>query len=393
MELEEILTRGVAEIIDRAELERRLRSGEKLRLKQGFDPSRPNLHIGHAVGLRKLRQFQQLGHTVVLVVGDWTAQIGDPSGRDESRQMLSREEVLANAETYMRQFFKVVDRERTEVRWQSEWYDSFTLADVFNLTCRFTLGQMMAHETFRRRYEAGLPLTLMELMYPLLQAYDSVAIRADVEFGGTDQKFNNLCGRELQAAFGQRPQDVLLVPLLPGTDGRKMSKTFGNTIDLEDPPAEMYGKVMSLRDDLLFDYFWLVTDVSESEIEAMKQALAAGANPRDYKMRLAREIVAQFHGPAAAQEAEEHFVRVFQRRELPAEIPTVTLAGPTTLADALVEAGLARSKSEARRLIEQGGVQIDGQRATSWEELIDPAREPVLRVGRRRFARVVPAPA
>ncbi|NPV07277.1 MAG: tyrosine--tRNA ligase [Anaerolineae bacterium] len=392
MDLEQLLTRGVAEVIVREELEERLRSGEKLRLKQGFDPSKPDLHIGHAVGLRKLRQFQDLGHVVVLVVGDWTAQIGDPSGRDESRQMLSREEVLANAETYMNQFFKVVDRERTEVRWQSEWYEGFSLADVLDLTSRFTLAQMMAHDTFRRRYENGLPITLMELMYPLLQAYDSVMIRADVEFGGTDQKFNNLAGRELQAAMGQRPQDVLLVPLLLGTDGRKMSKSFGNTIDLDDPPEEMYGKVMSLADGVLFDYFWLVTDVPEEEIAAMKKAISEGANPRDLKMRLAREIVTQMHSAEAAQKAEAEFVRVFQRQELPEDMPEVRVPQGATVMDAIVTAELAGSRSEARRLIEQGGVYLDGDRVEALDTAVsfaDGSR--VLRVGRRRFVRLLPA--
>lgn len=391
VDLDRLLNRGVAEVIVREELEQRLLSGEKLRLKQGFDPSKPDLHIGHAVGLRKLRQFQELGHTVVLVVGDWTAQIGDPSGRDESRTMLTREEVLANANTYMRQFFKVVDREKTEVRWQSEWYDKFSLADVFSLTSRFTLGQMMAHETFRKRYEKGSPVTLMEMMYPLLQAYDSVAIRADVEFGGTDQKFNNLCGRELQVAVGQRPQDVLLVPLLVGTDGRKMSKSFGNTIDLEDSADEMYGKVMSLNDAVLFDYFWLVTDVPDAELDEMKKAITMGANPRDFKMRLGREIVAQFHGAEQALRAEQAFVRIFQQQALPENMPEVAIAAGTTVIEAIVDAGIARSKSEARRLIEQGGVYLDGERVSNLEAQVSPQiGGSVLRVGRRRFARLFP---
>jgi len=392
VELDELLTRGIEEVIVREELEERLRSGEKLRLKQGFDPSKPDLHIGHAVGLRKLRQFQELGHEVILIVGDWTAQIGDPSGRDESRQMLTRDEVLANAETYMRQFFRVVDRDRTQIRWQSEWYDKFTLADVFDLTSRFTLAQMMAHETFRKRYDQGLPLSLMELMYPLLQAYDSVAIEADVEFGGTDQKFNNLAGRELQAAFGQRPQDVVLVPLLPGTDGRKMSKSFGNTIDLEDPPGEIYGKVMSLSDEVLFDYFWLVTDVPESELQEMQRALTGGANPRDFKMRLAREIVAQLHGRAAALEAEREFVRVFQRREVPSDMPEVVVVGGANIVEMMAETGLVKSKSEARRLIMQGGVYLDGERVQSVDSVVHVADGgSVLRIGRRRFVRLLPS--
>jgi len=402
MDLEQILSRGVAEIIVKEELLEKLRSGRTLRLKLGFDPSSPHLHIGHAVVLRKLKQLQELGHKVVLIVGDWTAQIGDPSGRDETRPMLTPEEVRKNAETYMQQFFTVVDRERTEVRWQSEWYEGFTLADVFNLASRFTLAQMMAHETFRKRYEAGKPLTLMELMYPLLQAYDSVAIQADVEFGGTDQRFNILTGRELQAMLGQEPQDVFLVPLLSGTDGRKMSKSFFNTIDLADPPDQMYGKVMSLSDDVLIEYFTLVTDVPDEEIAEMERALAADAvNPRDLKMRLAREIVAQFHGAEAARLAEEEFVRVFQRGEVPREMRSVSVAAALGLSsveisierhvpivDLLVSTGLARSKSQARRLIAQGGVRVDGDRVESIDFMVPVRDGMVLQVGKRSFVRL-----
>jgi len=391
MDLEQILSRGVAEIIVKEELMEKLRSGRTLRLKLGFDPSSPHLHIGHAVVLRKLKQLQELGHKVVLIVGDWTAQIGDPSGRDETRPMLTPEEVRENAETYMQQFFTVVDRERTEVRWQSEWYEGFTLADVFNLASRFTLAQMMAHETFRKRYDAGKPLTLMELVYPLLQAYDSVAIQADVEFGGTDQRFNILTGRELQGMLGQEPQDVFLVPLLSGTDGRKMSKSFFNTIDLADPPDQMYGEVMSLSDDVLIEYFTLVTDVPDKEIAEMERALAADAvNPRDLKMRLAREIVAQFHGAEAASLAEEEFMRVFQRGEVPREIPTYSLDSdePQPIIDLLVKVGLARSKSQARRLITQGGVLVDGDRIEAIDLMVPVRDGMALQVGKRNFVRL-----
>ncbi|GAB4412325.1 MAG: tyrosine--tRNA ligase [Anaerolineales bacterium] len=387
--LEWILTRGVAEIIVKEELLQKLRSGKPLRLKQGFDPSKPDLHIGHAVGLRKLRQLQDLGHQVVLIVGDWTAQIGDPSGRDESRTMLTPEEVKANAKTYMDQFFKIVDRSRTEVRWQSEWFGKFTLADVFNLTSRFTLAQMMAHETFRKRWESGSPLTLMELMYPLLQAYDSIAIQADVEFGGTDQKFNILAGRELQAMLGQRPQDVFLVPLLPGTDGRKMSKTFGNTVDLSMPPDQMYGKLMSISDDMLMDYLTLVTDIPDEELAQIATDLRAGTvNPRDVKMRLAREVVGYIHSPEAAARAEEEFVRVFQRRELPTDMPEFTIPPDgLNIVDLMVQAGTAASKSEARRLIQQGGVRLDDVVVDSVDRLVEP-KDAVLQVGKRRFVRL-----
>jgi tyrosyl-tRNA synthetase len=392
MQIEELLTRGVAEIIVKEELAQKLRAGRPLRLKMGFDPSKPNLHIGHMVGLRKIRQLQDMGHTCVLIVGDWTAQIGDPSGRDESRVMLDADTVKVNAETYMQQFFSVVDRARTEIRWQSEWFGSFTLADVFNLTSRFTLGQMLAHETFRKRYDQGLPLSLMEMMYPLLQAYDSIAIDADVEFGGTDQKFNILAGRELQRMLDRPPQQVFLVPLLAGTDGRKMSKTFDNTIDLIDSPADVYGKVMSMNDDMMLEYFRLVTDVPMSELEEMQGEMAHNrVNPRDLKMRLAREIVGQLHGADAGQQAEVEFVKVFQKRELPTDMPTHLLEAPTNVIDLLLDAGMAQSKSEGRRLIEQGGVRVDDQVVDGIDAMISVQEPAVMRVGKRRFVRLMPA--
>nr|WP_322814832.1 tyrosine--tRNA ligase [Chloroflexus sp.] len=390
MDLSELLRRGVAEVIVESELRTRLQSGTPLRLKQGFDPTKPDMHIGHAVGLRKLRAFQELGHQVVLIVGDWTAQIGDPSGRDETRTRLSAAEVRANAETYMEQFFRVIDRQRTEVRWQSEWFGQFTLEHALDLAGRFTLAQMLAHETFRKRYETGAPLTILELMYPMLQAYDSVAIKADVEFGGTDQKFNILAGRELMAQLGMTPQQVFLVPLIPGTDGRKMSKTFNNTVDIRMPPSEMYGRIMSMSDEVLPLYFEVLTDVPLAEIDEMKLAMAAGqVNPRDLKMRLAREIVAQFHDPAAAAAAEAAFVRQFVEREIPEDIPTFTLTAPSGIVEVLVASGLAPSKSEARRLIDGGGVRVDGERVEDYALTLSPGANVVVQVGRRKFVRVV----
>jgi len=387
--LEWILTRGVAEVIVKEELLEKLRSGRPLRLKQGFDPSKPDLHIGHAVGLRKLRQLQDLGHQVVLIVGDWTAQIGDPSGRDESRTMLTPEEVKANAQTYMDQFFHIVDKSRTEVRWQSEWFDDFTLSDVFNLTSRFTMAQMMAHETFRSRYEEGKPLTLMELMYPLLQAYDSIVIEADVEFGGTDQKFNILAGRELQSMLGQPPQDVLLVPLLSGTDGRKMSKSFGNTVDLSMTPEDMYGKLMSISDDMLMEYLTLTTDIPDDELAQIEVDLRTGAaHPRDVKMRLAREVVGYVHSPEDAARAEAEFVRVFQRGKLPSDMPEFAVpAGGMNIVDLIKESGLTTSKSQARRVVEQGGVRLDDAVVDSIDQVVEP-KEAVLQVGKRRFLKL-----
>jgi tyrosyl-tRNA synthetase (EC 6.1.1.1) len=321
--LNSILKRGVAEIIVEPELIKLLESGRTLNLKQGFDPSTPDIHLGHVAGLRKLRQFQELGHRVTLIVGDWTARIGDPSGQSATRPVLSQQEVEANAQTYMKQFFKVVDSHKTEIRWQSEWYDKFTLGEVIKLTSKFTMAQLLAREDFNKRYSAGNPISLAEMLYPLLQGYDSVVIQADVEFGGIDQKFNCLLGRELQQIMGQPPQQVFLVPLLIGTDGsHKMSKSLDNHIGIDESPSEIYGKVMSIPDSLIIDYFELVTDVPDKEIADFKEQLKTrSANPMTLKKRLAHEIVLQFHGREYADKAEESFTQVFQRREMPEEIP------------------------------------------------------------------------
>lgn len=382
--LETVLTRSVAEIIVERELREKLASGKPLRLKQGFDPSRPHMTIGNAVGLRKLRQFQELGHQVVLIVGDWTAQIGDPAGKDESRPRLSAAQVRENALSYMEQFFHIVDRTRTEVRWQSEWFGDFRLEQVFNLASRFTLAQMLAHETFRKRYESGAALTMLELMYPMLQAYDSVAINADVEFGGTDQKFNILAGRELMAALGMPPQQVLLVPLVPGTDGAlKMGKSLGNAISLDMEPSEMYGKVMSISDAVMPIYFETLTDEPLDEVRDGMQG-----NPRDLKMRLARLVVEQFVNTEAAATAEQAFIQVFQQRNAPTDIPDYAQAGPVTLLELLVAAGLVASKSEGRSLLAGGGVRVDGEKITAPEHALTPGGQ-IVQVGRRKFVRLV----
>ena len=386
-----LLKRGVAEIIVEQEMVELLHSGRKLRLKEGFDPSFPDIHLGHVVALKKLRQLQELGHQVILIVGDWTAQIGDPSGASVTRPMLSMEQVRANAETYMKQFFKVVDRERTEVRWQSEWFGNFTLADVIQLTSKFTVAQLLAREDFSNRYSSGRPITITELLYPLLQAYDSVIVQADVEFGGTDQKFNLLMGRELQSMVGQRPQQVFLVPILVGTDGsQKMSKSLGNYIGVDEPPNEIYGKVMSIPDTLILPYFELVTDVPDEELEEFKKELDHDTvNPMILKKRLAREIVTQLYDQKAATEAEEHFVRVFQRREVPEEIKEyhVNLRAGIGLGDVLVETHLVKSRSEANRLIAQGSVSIDGKKISS--DIAPIKSGSIIKVGKRRFAKVI----
>ena len=395
-----LLKRGVAEIIVEQEMVELLRSGKKLRLKEGFDPSFPDIHLGHMVALRKLRQFQELGHQVILIVGDWTAQIGDPSGVSVTRPMLSAEQVRANAETYMKQFFKLVDKERTEVRWQSEWYDKFSLNDVIQLTSKFTIAQLMAREDFSNRYSAGRPITIAELLYPLLQAYDSVAIRADVEFGGTDQKFNLLTGRELQSIVGQHPQQVFLVPILAGTDGsQKMSKSLGNYIGIAEPPDEIYGKVMSIPDSLIMQYFELVTDIPDQELEEIRQGLKdKTTNPMTVKKRLAREIVTPLYNQKAATEAEKHFVKVFQKRGVPEEIPEyrisfneyapqLTEPRNIDISRLLVPIGLVKSRSEANRLIEQGAVEIDGKKISANIAPIQSGS--IIKVGKRRFAKVI----
>jgi len=397
-EVSSLLRRGVAEVIVEPEMVRLLESGRPLRLKQGFDPSCPDIHLGHVVGLRKLRQFQQMGHQVILIVGDWTAQIGDPSGESATRPMLLPEEVKSNAETYMKQFFKVVDKGKTQVRWQSEWFGKFDLSDVIKLTSKFTVAQLLAREDFNKRYNAGRPIAITELLYPLLQAYDSVVIEADVEFGGIDQKFNCLVGRELQAMVGQPPQQVFLVPLLVGTDGsQKMSKSLSNYIGVDELPREIYGKVMSIPDSLILPYFELVTDVPDKELEELKQQLdTQSVNPMLLKKRLAREIVAQFHGAKAAQEAEEHFTRVFQKREVllgGTVRGTATVRGSLTvqgdIVNLIVDAKLAKSRSAAKRLLEQGAIDVDGQKLTDTRVALKDGS--IIKVGKHGFLRIIDA--
>jgi tyrosyl-tRNA synthetase len=383
-DIDNLLKRGVAEIIVEEEMRVLLRSGKKLRLKEGFDPSFPDIHLGHMVALRKLRQFQELGHQIVLIVADWTAQIGDPSGMSATRPMLTMAQVKANAETYMQQFFKIVDKEKTEIRWQSEWFGKFDLSDIIQLTSRFTVAQFLARDDFSARYNAGRPIALTELLYPLLQAYDSVAIEADVEFGGTDQKFNFLVGRELQSMMGQPPQQCFMVPLLVGTDGsQKMSKSLGNYIGVAEAPEQIYGKIMSVPDSLLMDYFELLTDVPDDELEDFKQGLTGQTvNPMKLKKRLAREIISQLYNQKAAADAEGHFERTVQRKEKPEEIALGTKSGKN-IQDYLVENQLAKSKSEARRLIDQGGVYINDERAKDVNYTVK--KDDIIRVGKRRY--------
>ena len=412
--LQRVLRRGVVEIIVEEEFVRLLQEGKPLRLKMGFDPSRPDIHLGHVVGLRKLRQLQELGHKVVLIVGDWTAQIGDPSGESATRPMLTHEQVMANAQSYLQQFFRVVDEDRTETVLQSEWFGKFTLATVLDLTRRFTLAQFLERDDFARRYKANRPIAITEFLYPLLQAYDSVAIRSDVEFGGTDQKFNLLVGRQLQSMMGQKPQQCFLMPLLVGTDGvQKMSKSLDNYVAVDDPPLEMFGKLMSIADSLMLDYFEYLTDVSPPELDEMRRAIETDSvNPMDLKKRLAAEVTGQFYPHDDVLDARTHFERTVQRRQLPQDIPQVGFrispsvvcvypidtSGETrqispseqrdrvAAVDLIWAAGLAKSKGEAKRLLSQSAVEVDERRHREpWIQLRDGA---VIRVGRRRFARL-----
>lgn len=389
----EQLRRGAATLLLEEELkqklERSLKEQRPLRVKLGIDPSAPQLTLGHAVVLRKLRDFQQWGHIAVLIVGDFTRLIGDPSGQTATRPPMTREEIEQNMASYVEQAYKILEREKTEVRYNSEWLGELSFEDVIRLSSRYTVARMLERDDFQQRYRNNRPIAIMELLYPLAQAYDSVAIEADVELGGEDQRFNLLIGRAIQESFDQEPQVILTMPLLIGTDGqRAMSQSRGNYIGLAEPPPEMFGKVMALPDHLLVQYFTLLTDLPQEELGEMERTMAEGKNPRDLKMRLAREIISQFHSREAAADAEEEFVRVFQRRELPRELPTLVLENDRiSPIDLLVEAGLAGSRSEARRLIDQGGVKLDGERVQNLGpvQVKDGA---VLRVGKRRFVRL-----
>jgi len=395
----EYLLRGVAEVVSVEELERKLtesyRTGRPLRVKLGIDPTARELTLGHTVPLRKLKAFQELGHQAVLIIGDYTAMVGDPTGRNEARPQLSHEETRANAATYVEQAAKVgLDISRTEIRYNSEWLAPMTFADVVRLASKMTVARMLEREDFSKRYAEGRPIFIHEFFYPLMQGTDSVAVRADVELGGIDQKFNLLVGRDLQRDAGQDPQVCLMTPIIEGIDGvEKMSKSLGNYIGLSHPPEEMYGRTMAIPDHLIIRYFVHFTEVPMERIREMEAAMAAGANPRDFKMALAREIVRLYHGEEAARAAEEHFRTVFQRREIPEDLPEVTLApGNYPLVRLLVEAGLAPSNSEARRLIQQGGVAVDGEKATDPLAEVQVRDGMVLRAGKRRFCRVRVAP-
>ncbi|MEW5785029.1 MAG: tyrosine--tRNA ligase [Bacillota bacterium] len=376
-----------------AKLKRSVIQNKPLRCKLGIDPSAPDLHLGHAVVLHKLKLFQELGHHVIIILGDFTGRVGDPTGRSETRKQLSEEEVLANARTYQDQIFHVLDPEHTELVFNSQWLAKLNFADVIKLASTLTVARMMEREDFSRRYRDNLPISIHEFFYPLMQGYDSIAIRADIEFGATEQKFNLLMGRHLQREYGQEPQVALTMPILVGTDGeQKMSKSLGNYIGITEPPEEIYGKAMSISDEIMPEYFRLATALSLPEAERVIGDLQTGRlHPRDGKMRLAREIVTLYHGTDAAGQAEEAFKRVFQKGEPPAAMPLLRLGadGPLDLVSIMVRAGLAASNSEARRLIQQGGVKIEGATIRAIDHTVQPRGEQVLQVGKRRFARIL----
>lgn len=390
-QINELLTRGVEKVIIKEHLEKRLLAGEKLRLKLGIDPTGSDIHIGHMVALRKLAAFQKLGHHVIIIVGDYTARIGDPSGRDKMRESLTKEMVYENLKTYQKQLGKILDIDQTEFAYQSKWFDPVTLNDVLEWAGIFTVQQMIERDMYQKRMSEGAPIGVHEFMYPLMQGYDSVAIKADVEFGGSDQEFNLLIGRTMQEHFKQPAQDILTTSLLVGTDGRKMSKTYHNYIGVMEAPAEMFGKVMSAIDEVIIPYFKLCTDVPLPEIEQIEADMKASKlNPRDAKARMGREIVAIYHSADEAVAAEQEFEQIFKNREKPSEIAEWKAEETSYIpADLLTASGMASSKNEARRVIEQGGVKVDDKTIDQSLDKIEVTDGMIIQVGKRKFLKMV----
>lgn len=388
----ELIKRGSEELLLEDELRERLQAGRPLRIKAGFDPTAPDLHLGHTVLINKLRQFQDLGHEVMFLIGDFTGMIGDPTGKSVTRKPLSRDEIIENARTYEQQIFKILDPEKTLVMFNSSWMNELHPADIIQLASKYTVARMLERDDFSKRYAGGQPIAIHEFLYPLMQGYDSVAMRADVELGGTDQKFNLLVGRELQKHYGQPPQVVLTMPLLEGLDGvQKMSKSLGNYIAIRDEPDEMFGKLMSISDEIMWRYLELLSFRPMTEIEAWRREVAGGLNPRDVKFRLAEEMVGRFHGAAAAQQAWRSFIERFQKGALPDDIPERRLPareGGLPIANLLKAAGLTASTMEALRMIRQGAVRIDGVKVEDPNLIFAADSCHVFQVGKRRFARI-----
>ncbi len=387
-----IIKRGCEELLVESELAERIAAGRPLRVKLGMDPTAPDLHLGHTVVLNKLRQFQDLGHHVQFLIGDFTGMIGDPTGKNTTRPPLTREQIQENARTYREQVFKILDPERTEILFNSEWSDKLGAAGMIRVASTYTVARMLERDDFGKRFRASQPIAIHEFLYPLMQGYDSVAMKCDIELGGTDQKFNLLVGRELQKHFGQRPQCILTMPLLEGLDGvNKMSKSLGNYVGIDEPPGEIFGKLMSISDELMWRYVELLSFESLATIARWRREVADGRNPRDVKAGFAGEIVARFHSPEAAKRAEEEFEARFRQGAMPEDMAEVSVAAgnqPVPVAQVLKASGLTASTSEALRMIEQGGVRIDGERVADKSLKLGPGRTVVLQVGKRKFARV-----
>ena len=390
--LNHILSNGVTEIIIEEELRKRLKSGKPLRLKMGFDPSAPDIHLGHTVGLKKLKEFQDIGHKVVLIVGDWTARIGDPSGKSKTRPVLTESQVNTNALTYLDQFFKIIDKDKTEIRWQSEWFKKFNLSDLITLTSKFTVAQFLAREDFAKRFNENQPIAITEFIYPLMQAYDSVVIKSDIEFGGTDQKFNLLVGRDLQQYMGQTPQQCLLMPLLPGTDGiQKMSKSLNNHIGISESPNDIFGKTMSIPDSLIPTYYSYLTQINAEDLDSINNSLKENIkNPMELKKRLAYNLVSQFYDLKTANEAQKYFELTVQYKETPKniEIYKINPQVDRKITDILVNSKLTNSVSESRRLINQNAVKINGENISLLTKLNDLKNNDVISIGKRRWIKI-----
>ena len=387
----EQIRRGAEEILVEEDLIEKLKEGRPLRIKAGFDPTAPDLHLGHTVLINKLRQFQDLGHEVIFLIGDFTGMIGDPTGKNITRKPLTREAVLENAKSYERQVFKILDPQKTTVVFNSSWMGEKSASDLIKLAARQTVARMLERDDFEKRYKGGQPIAIHEFLYPLVQGWDSVELKADVELGGTDQKFNLLMGRELQKQEGQRPQTILTMPILEGLDGvQKMSKSLDNYIGVSDAPGEMFGKIMSISDELMWRYYELLSFRPMDEVDALKREVEGGANPRDAKVSLAKEIVARFHSEEAAAEAEQEFVNRFRKGAIPNEMPEIELvsADGVAIANLLKEAGLTNSTSDAMRMIRQGAVKADGEKVEDTKLMVEAGTQQVFQVGKRRFARV-----
>ena len=385
-----IISKGVDEIIGLDELKEKLAKNKTLIVKLGLDPSAPDIHLGHTVVLRKLKQLQDLGHKIIIIIGDFTGKIGDPTGKSQARKALTTEQVLENARTYETQIFKVLDKEKTEVKFNSDWLSKMNFEDVIKLGSKMTVARMLEREDFKKRYENQMPISIHEFFYPLMQGFDSVQLNADIELGGTDQRFNLLMGRMLQKEFGQEPQTTIMMPLLEGLDGiNKMSKSLGNYIGIDEDAAVMFEKVMTIPDNLIIKYFELVTDVHPDKVDEIKNLLENGMNPRDVKLELAREIVELYHGKCAVQGAEQRFKIVFQKKQIPDDIKTVEcLISNFNLAEIIVSNGLAKSKNEFRRLVTQGGVKINGEKITSLETIKETS-EIIVQIGKKHFIKIV----